>query len=573
LIGRWIIIVGFITVSLILGYIGFSKYFQTEGIPRTPLDLLYLTLQLLTMESGAVTGKVNLELQIARYLAPLAAASAIIQAFLTVFAGRVQQAWLRMRGDHVVVCGLGRKGARLVQELCDRGERVVVIEPDEKNRDALHCRELGAIVLTGAANDVWMLRKAGLLRAKTIIAVAGDDGTNVETAVRAHEVNQHRRSGKLRCVVHVADPGLQTILKQHEIFADQADRFEMELFNSYEIGARAMLREPPLMRAYDCQSDQLQTHLLIIGLGHLGQTLLSRAVRDWKIDRRDDRQLLKITGVDADALDKRRWLELHYPTMVAENDFRFVDVDIRDPAFSEGSFLTREEQQTVTAAYICLDDDSLATFAALTLRRILDVHIPIIVRMSEEAGLATLLGTELSGNGAIDGVRAIGLMDIACRLDAVLGGNREILAQAIHQNYLQDQLVRAMDEKGNPAIVSWQHLPENLKESNRQQADQIVEKLAAIGCKIVACPLGEVELIDLAAEEIEYLAEMEHKRFVQERIAAGWRLGEKKDIANRISPHLISWSELAEEIRDNDRNAVRRLPAVLAKADFAITRR
>ena len=95
---------------------------------------------------------------------------------------------------------------------------MVVIERDEKNDEVVHCRQMGAIVLLGAANDRRLLDKACVHRAKTLISVVGDDGTNVETAVLAHQLNQKRTSGVLECVVHVFDPRLQRALKKTSHF-------------------------------------------------------------------------------------------------------------------------------------------------------------------------------------------------------------------------------------------------------------------------------------------------------------------------------------------------------------------
>lgn len=54
---------------------------------------------------------------------------------------------LRFLKDHVVICGLGRKGCQLVRDFHEHGDRVVVIERDEGNDGLSTCREDGVIVL------------------------------------------------------------------------------------------------------------------------------------------------------------------------------------------------------------------------------------------------------------------------------------------------------------------------------------------------------------------------------------------------------------------------------------------
>jgi hypothetical protein len=55
-----------LVLSLLLGYIGFSRYAQAKGETMSALDTLYLTLQLAVFESGAVSGPVGWELEVAR---------------------------------------------------------------------------------------------------------------------------------------------------------------------------------------------------------------------------------------------------------------------------------------------------------------------------------------------------------------------------------------------------------------------------------------------------------------------------------------------------------------------------
>jgi hypothetical protein len=55
-----------------------------------------------------------------------------------------------------------------------------------------------------------------------------------------------------------------------------------------------------------------------------------------------------------------------------------------------------------------------------------------------------------------------------------------------------------------------------------------------------------------------------------ERLAAGWKLSEEKDIARRLSPYLVPWSDLPEAVRGRDRAAVRKIPELLAGAGFEV---
>ncbi len=163
---RWLVIGGLWLVTLVLGYVGFARHSAVFGKTRSPWDVLYLTLQLIPLQSGAVPAPVPWELEVARLLAPAVAAYTAVQALAAVFYEQLQSLRLRFIRDHVVICGLGRKGYLLAQGFRQRGERVGVIEQDEDNDLIEQCREQGVIVLIGNATNQGLLRQARVQRGK-----------------------------------------------------------------------------------------------------------------------------------------------------------------------------------------------------------------------------------------------------------------------------------------------------------------------------------------------------------------------------------------------------------------------
>jgi hypothetical protein len=72
--------------------------------------------------------------------------------------------------------------------------------------------------------------------------------------------------------------------------------------------------------------------------------------------------------------------------------------------------------------------------------------------------------------------------------------------------------------------------------------------------------------------EVDRLGEMEHGRWAAERLQAGWRWGPARDPAARRSPFLVAWAQVPDEIREYDRQFVRRIPALLASVGLGIVR-
>jgi hypothetical protein len=63
----------------------------------------------------------------------------------------------------------------------------------------------------------------------------------------------------------------------------------------------------------------------------------------------------------------------------------------------------------------------------------------------------------------------------------------------------------------------------------------------------------------------ERLAENAHDIWAQQRIAAGWRLGAKRDDARKEHPCLVPYAELPESEKEYDRKAaMETLKAILA---------
>ena len=148
---QWQIILALLACSLALGYIGFWKYTRAIGAAHSPTDLLYLTIQLTTIESCAVSGPVGWELEVARLLVPILTAYTAVLAAAVLFRKQLQLVRLWYLRGHVVICGLGEKGTLLACSLRQRSLNVVAIEKDESNTDIDLCREHGVIVLEGDA--------------------------------------------------------------------------------------------------------------------------------------------------------------------------------------------------------------------------------------------------------------------------------------------------------------------------------------------------------------------------------------------------------------------------------------
>ncbi len=154
--------------------------------------------------------------------------------------------------------------------------------------------------------------------------------------------------------------------------------------------------------------------------------------------------------------------------------------------------------------------------------------------------------------------------------DVLLGAARDDLAKAIHEKYVKDQ--EGKKPASDPSMQPWDKLSENLRESNRRQADHIPEKLRRVGCGFAPVTDKEPAIFEFTPAEIETMAELEHERWTSERLLDGWLYGEKRDVENKISPYLVPWNDLTDDVKEWDRQAMRGLSEFLGKAKFEIYR-
>ncbi|WP_030391855.1 NAD-binding protein [Kitasatospora purpeofusca] len=90
--------------------------------------------------------------------------------------------------DHVVVVGLGNVGTRVVAQLHGLGVPVVGLESDPQARGISAVRALGVPVVVDDGPLAEQLRRARLKHSRAVVAVSGDDATNLEAALEARAV-------------------------------------------------------------------------------------------------------------------------------------------------------------------------------------------------------------------------------------------------------------------------------------------------------------------------------------------------------------------------------------------------
>jgi len=91
--------------------------------------------------------------------------------------------------DHVIVCGYGLVGEKIVDILLQHNVPFVIIELD-KSKVELLCQKCLHVV-EGNATSSRVLKEAGIERAKAIAIAMDDDAQNLFTVITAKSLNEN----------------------------------------------------------------------------------------------------------------------------------------------------------------------------------------------------------------------------------------------------------------------------------------------------------------------------------------------------------------------------------------------
>lgn len=98
-------------------------------------------------------------------------------------AQRRRQRTIEQLHDHVIICGYGRVGRRVAEEMRASGMSYVVVDWNEEAVEA--AQEHGDLMIEGNATHDEELEKAGLLRARGLVVASDDDADNLYITLSA----------------------------------------------------------------------------------------------------------------------------------------------------------------------------------------------------------------------------------------------------------------------------------------------------------------------------------------------------------------------------------------------------
>jgi voltage-gated potassium channel len=108
--------------------------------------------------------------------------------FIKVVRKSRNQTLLEKLDNHVIICGMGRVGSKVVQDLQAYDERFVLLEKDIQKIPEDITPKMGA-ALNGDATQDEVLLEAGIGQAKSLITTLPNDADNLYVVLTARELN------------------------------------------------------------------------------------------------------------------------------------------------------------------------------------------------------------------------------------------------------------------------------------------------------------------------------------------------------------------------------------------------
>ena len=610
--------------AVILGSIGVFQQLDTE-IPFADrlLESIYLSLHLFTISypdflahgasEGDASYSISWQLQVARFLAPLVTVTAAISLFSIVLEKWIKRAKvLLFYREHAVVYGFNLRSRFMCEDLLENRIRVIVMDPDLDREEMDWLRRKGIVAFEVSGTNSIAPRLCKAEKARYLFAAYEDDALNLKILVRAYQRNResyealrdgNRKTDSNRFSTHFYAHFTEVAFKRLKFggqFSNLDDYFTLQIFSVYDQSAKKLAQSIYHKYTQPALSGE-RIHILLFGLGESGRAMLEQLIR---LSYFSDGAAAQITVIDEDSVSWECFLEV-FPALGARSGFysesdaervtaliretNFPNVTFRAIPFDSASlasgsaFTADSEENEIRIGIASLNEATrnLALADCLLEQKRCPMAEVFIRSDDPNSEIRKYIRSEMNRKR----LSSFPPQDETCRLRSLNEDGVELLAQAIHEEYLGEIGEEGQNQSSN---TPWSALDESFKESNRRAALHV-----AIKCKLLGLPDFDLETADGLAsiarelrstlnrpEELgkrETLSICEHNRWCAEKLLDGWVPGKTRNDALKRHPNLIPWNlnedlasgvfegyvPLSERDKDKDRHTVVKIPDYL----------
>ena len=213
------------------------------------------------------------------YIIPIvglgAVADSVVRLGYLIFSSKrkLQEWWIMEAStcrNHVVLCGLGRVGYRIVQELLAAKQQVVAIEKNGDSPFVEEIQDLDVPVLIGDSRLKKNLQLANVEHARAVILATNDDLANLDAAMTAREIK-----ADIKVVLRLFDDTLATKV---------AAQFQMPVISTSQVSAPAFVAAVTGRSVHQCfQMDGQTIHLADLRVFRLTERTVASLQKEFGI--------------------------------------------------------------------------------------------------------------------------------------------------------------------------------------------------------------------------------------------------------------------------------------------------
>ncbi len=537
-------------LSVILGLIGFSIYFKNQNVSYSFTDLVYSVIRLFLMDSDFTLINVNIFLNIARFLAPLSLATAVIQWLLKEFSNRIKLAQVKRLKNHIIVCGNAASNKLLIQNLKEgKNHDYIALQKEVSEEDSLPLNTIGYDQV-----DTNLIKKTAFYKSRYLIISFENDAESLSFANKLLDtLNFNSIEQDIDIILLFKNP------KWAEVSNDLG---MMESINS---------------------KVRTHKHLNVRYLDYIDKSIrkymLNYAPDTVKPVTKNSNPALATVVLGSGIVKERLIINLALNSHYINHKKLIVYVE-KDSSQAFASFLkeyqinemiaireTEPEEivskANVAAVYICENNELKIMQYIKALQRSRHQHgTKRFIFINHANNIASLLPDEQ--NKIIDISNEVGVFS------NIIDESLDAMAKTIHNDYLAKLREASKLQPNKETHQEWNLLPDEMKDRNRMQADHIGIKIRSLSCHLM--PLDSpTKAYDWKNDpRQEALSKAEHNRWNAYMYYKGWKFGKDKNEQRKTHPDMISYDNLDDSIKQYDRNAILNIPDLLEQAGYKI---
>lgn len=569
-------------VALALAWFGFGlASWLAQDDP--PGDAIYKTLGALTIQGAYedVGAKGNVYADIARFAGVFVPLVGILFAFSGQLGRGLAGLFMAGASRHVVIVGATPAALSLARSCVEGRDAVALIAADLSAESAWSVRQAGVVLYDGDGADPTILRTARAHRADHFIALCEDDSTNlkVEAALRT-AANRVRRNQPIAAHIAIASPLLliearemrQKLQRDRDAKVKQAreekrpppppDPIDPRPFSLAELAARDLLsREAGVLLNYAEANAQPRPHLVLFGFDREAEAVAVRALMGlWSAHFGEPR--ITVVTPDPEAADGV--FAARYPQALTHEvwraDIAYIRFDWRERALDlEFLSFVEDERGPVTAAIASTGSDTETIQLAFALLRTANIAkrwpVPIYLKESARSEFTAQFANGDRTPGVADAyLQAFGGVESVASRKLIINGMLDAGAAVAHRVYQEGIAARAdVDRRKLEAMGrGWDDVPETYRAANRAAADSAMVKMWDLGWRAARREESGVTSPPIDPAMMLKMAEIEHKRWIAERLLSGWRPGSDRNNTMMVHDNITPWRHLNQELRERD---------------------